>query len=67
MQDVTVFDVIGLIGVAGYLLSYAVVQFKREFVETVAYSAANLVSAFLVSVSLFMRLILIQWLSRFAG
>lgn len=52
MELITLFDVIGVLGACGYLLSYAILQLKREFAESIIYSLANFMAAFLVSISL---------------
>ena len=51
-MDFTFYEILGLIGALGYLLSYALLQLKRDYAKTISYSMMNLVSAALVAVSL---------------
>lgn len=51
-MEFTLYSIIGLVGAFGYLFSYALLQFKRDYAKTLSYSMLNLFSALLVAVSL---------------
>lgn len=52
MEATFLTDFVGILGAIGYLASYAILQFKREFAHSVYYSLANFCSASLVAFSL---------------
>ncbi len=46
-------EILGLIGAGLYILSYAILQYRRRFARTMAYSLLNLFASSLVLISVF--------------
>ncbi len=51
-MELTLYSLVGMCGAFGYLLSYALLQLKRDYAKTMSYSLLNLFSALLVAISL---------------
>lgn len=52
MEQLDFANIVGVIGAIGYLASYGILQFKREFAKSFAYSFMNFTAASFVAVSL---------------
>lgn len=52
-MDISVLEILGVIGAFTYLYTYAVLQWRRDYAKTVAYSFLNFLAACLVLISLF--------------
>lgn len=65
-QGISVFDMLGLLGVAIGISCYARVQWRREFAKSFYYSAGNFLSSLLTIVSLLDRWNLASFTSNVA-